>query len=254
MMHCHIVETSFDDYSYCAGNVQIIYSTVGKFCSIANSVRINPGNHPQWRVTQHHMTYRRVAFGFDETDDTAFFDWRRAHKCTIGHDVWIGHGAIVMPGVEIGHGAIIGSGAVVTKNIPPYAIAVGVPAKVIKYRFDEKTIEALLSIEWWNWDRAQLEKNFKDLNDVPTFIESGVKDFVIDDWVGLLAPAKTPKPIIAKLNQALNEILNSPEGKARLLSMGIFPSPGTPDKFGEQIKGDLIRFAPIVKTALIKTE
>jgi len=171
MMHCHIVETSFDDYSYCAGNVQIIYSTVGKFCSIANSVRINPGNHPQWRVTQHHMTYRRVAFGFDETDDTAFFDWRRAHKCTIGHDVWIGHGAIVMPGVEIGHGAIIGSGAVVTKNIPPYAIAVGVPAKVIKYRFDEKTIEALLSIEWWNWDRAQLEKNFKDLNDVPTFIE-----------------------------------------------------------------------------------
>jgi hypothetical protein len=171
MMHCHIVETSFDDYSYCAGNVQIIYSTVGKFCSIANSVRINPGNHPQWRVTQHHMTYRRVAFGFDETDDTAFFDWRRAHKCTIGHDVWIGHGAIVMPGVEIGHGAIIGSGAVVTKNIPPYAIAVGVPAKVIKYRFDEKTIESLLSIEWWNWDRAQLEKNFKDLNDVPTFIE-----------------------------------------------------------------------------------
>jgi tripartite-type tricarboxylate transporter receptor subunit TctC len=90
--------------------------------------------------------------------------------------------------------------------------------------------------------------------DVPTFIESGVKDFVIDDWVGLLAPAKTPKPIIAKLNQALNEILNSPEGKAKLLSMGIFPSPGTPEKFGEQIKGDLIRFAPIVKAAQIKSE
>ena len=90
--------------------------------------------------------------------------------------------------------------------------------------------------------------------DVPTFIESGVKDFVIDDWVGLLAPAKTPKPIINKLNQALNEILNSPEGKAKLLSMGIFATPGTPEKFGEQIKGDLIRFAPIVKAAQIKTE
>ena len=110
MMHTYIVESNLDDYSYCAGNVQIIYSTVGKFCSIANSVRINPGNHPQWRVTQHHMTYRRVAFGFDETDDTEFFNWRRAHKCTIGHDVWIGHGAIIMPGVTIGHGAIIGSG------------------------------------------------------------------------------------------------------------------------------------------------
>jgi tripartite-type tricarboxylate transporter receptor subunit TctC len=90
--------------------------------------------------------------------------------------------------------------------------------------------------------------------DVPTFIESGVKDFVIDDWVGLLAPAKTPKPIINKLNQALNEILNSPEGRAKLLSMGIFASPGTPEKFGEQIKGDLIRFAPIVKAAQMKSE
>jgi tripartite-type tricarboxylate transporter receptor subunit TctC len=69
-----------------------------------------------------------------------------------------------------------------------------------------------------------------------------------------LAPAKTPKPIITKLNQALNEILNSPEGKARLLAMGITPSPGSPEKFGEQIKGDLIRFAPIVKAAHIKSE
>ena len=97
-------------------------------------------------------------------------------------------------------------------------------------------------------------KRSPSMPDVPTFIESGVKDFVIDDWVGLLAPAKTPKPIIAKLNQALNEILNSPEGKAKLLSMGIFPSPGTPEKFGEQIKGDLVRFSPIVKAAQIKSE
>jgi tripartite-type tricarboxylate transporter receptor subunit TctC len=97
-------------------------------------------------------------------------------------------------------------------------------------------------------------KRSPSMPDVPTFIESGVKDFVIDDWVGLLAPAKTPKPIINKLNQALNEILNSPEGKARLLSMGIFASPGTPEKFSEQIKGDLLRFAPIVKAAQIKSE
>ena len=97
-------------------------------------------------------------------------------------------------------------------------------------------------------------KRSSSMPDVPTFIESGVKDFVIDDWVGLLAPAKTPKPIITKLNQALNEILNSPEGKARLLAMGITPSPGSPEKFGEQIKGDLIRFAPIVKAAHIKSE
>jgi len=97
-------------------------------------------------------------------------------------------------------------------------------------------------------------KRSPSMPEVPTFIEGGVKDFVIDDWVGLLAPAKTPKPIINKLNQALNEILNSPEGKAKLLAMGIFPAPGTPEKFGEQIKGDLLRFAPIVKTVQTKSE
>jgi len=97
-------------------------------------------------------------------------------------------------------------------------------------------------------------KRSQTLPDVPTFIELGVKDFEIDDWVGLLAPAKTPKPIVMKLNQALNEILNSPEGKAKLLGMGITPSPGTPEKFGEQIKSDLTRFAPIVKSMQIKSE
>ena len=97
-------------------------------------------------------------------------------------------------------------------------------------------------------------KRSPSLPDVPTFIEGGVKDFVIDDWVGLLAPAKTPKPIIAKLNQALNEILNSTEGKARLFAMGITPSPGTPEKFGDQIKSDLIRFSPIVKGLQTKPE
>jgi tripartite-type tricarboxylate transporter receptor subunit TctC len=97
-------------------------------------------------------------------------------------------------------------------------------------------------------------KRNPSMPDVPTFMESGIKDFEIDDWVGLLAPAKTPKPIINKLNQALNEILSSPEGRAKLLSMGIFATPGTPEKFGEQIKDDLIRFAPIVKSAQIKSE
>jgi len=97
-------------------------------------------------------------------------------------------------------------------------------------------------------------KRSQSLPDVPTFIESGVKDFEIDDWVGLLAPAKTPKPIVMKLNQALNEILNSPEGKAKLLGMGITPTPGSPEKFGEQIKSDLLRFSPIVKGMQIKSE
>jgi phosphonate metabolism protein (transferase hexapeptide repeat family) len=169
--HTWLVESTFGDYSYTAGNVQVIYSEVGKYCSIANSVRINPGNHPKWRVTQHHMTYRRKHYQLATEDDTEFFQWRRDHNCIIGHDVWIGHGAVIMPGVKIGTGAVIGSGSVVTKDIGPYEIAVGSAAKTIKKRFDDATIEKLLESQWWNWDRDTLEKNFHDLLDLDVFLE-----------------------------------------------------------------------------------
>jgi len=166
-----MIESSIDDYSYMAGNGQVIYSTIGKFCSIANQVVINPGNHPQWRVTQHHMTYRRKSYGLDTVDDEEFFNWRRENACTIGHDVWIGHGAIILPGVKIGTGAIIGSAAVVTKDVPDYGIAVGVGAKVIKKRFSDDIISKLLKSEWWNWDRSTLEERYNDLFDLNLFIK-----------------------------------------------------------------------------------
>lgn len=168
--NCLLAETIVDDYSYLAGDAQIIYSEIGKFCSIASHVRINPGNHPMDRVTQHHSTYRRVEYGFDTTDDQAFFQWRRDQKCIIGHDVWIGHGAIIMPGIRIGTGAVIGSSAVVTKDVAPYAIAVGVPARLIKQRFTDEVIDVLLRIAWWNWDRATLEARFAELRDLTTFV------------------------------------------------------------------------------------
>lgn len=162
-------ESTFGDYSYTAGDVSIIYTDVGKFCSIASHTRINPGNHPTWRVTQHHMTYRRKQYGLGE-DDTEFFNWRREHRCVIGHDVWLGHGALVMAGVKIGTGSVIGSGAVVTKDIDPYTVAVGVPARPIKKRFSDEIAEALLEIAWWDWDRSTLEARFNDLMDVEAFI------------------------------------------------------------------------------------
>jgi phosphonate metabolism protein (transferase hexapeptide repeat family) len=166
-----MVESTFGDYSYAAGDVQIIYADVGKFCSIASHVRINPGNHPMGRVTQHHMTYRRAQYGFAETDDAEFFDWRRAHRCHVGHDVWIGHGAIVLPGVSIGTGAVVGAGAVVTKDVPPYTVVAGVPARPIRRRFDEPTCERLLAIAWWEWDRETLAARFAELNDVAAFVQ-----------------------------------------------------------------------------------
>ncbi len=169
--NCGISESTVGDYTYCAGDVSIIYATIGKFCSIASHVRINPGNHPMQRVTQHHMTYRRRMFGFADTDDDDFFQWRRDHHVTIGHDVWIGHGAVVMPGVNIGTRAVIGSSAVVTKDVPSYAIVGGVPAKRIRDRFPAEVAAQLQAIAWWDWPRELLEERFADLNDLDLFLK-----------------------------------------------------------------------------------
>lgn len=165
-----LVESILGDYSYTAGDNQIIYTEIGKFSNIASHVRINPGNHPMERVTLHHITYRRKMYGLGE-DDSAFFDWRRSHKCVIGHDTWLGHNVIVMPGVTIGTGAVVGSGAVVIKDVAPYLIVAGVPAKPIRPRFQERVAEKLLQIAWWNWDRTTLETRLADLNHVERFIE-----------------------------------------------------------------------------------
>ncbi len=163
-------DCSVGDYSYTAGDVIALYSEIGKFCSIASHVRINPSNHPMERVSQHHFTYRRIQYGFDTVDDAGIFAWRRAHQCVIGHDVWIGHGAIIMPGVTVGIGAVIGSGAVVTKDIGAYEIAVGVPAKPIRKRFTDNVIEKLLAIAWWDWDHETIKARFQDFLDMDRFI------------------------------------------------------------------------------------
>lgn len=169
--NCSIGESSIGDYTYFAGDSQVMYATVGRFCSIASHVRINPGNHPMTRVTQHHMTYRRAMFGFGE-DDASVFQWRREHHVTIGNDVWIGHAAIVMPGVNIGDGAVIGSQAVVTKDVPPYTIVGGVPARPIRDRFPRDIAERLQRIAWWNWTREELETRFNDLLNLDAFLET----------------------------------------------------------------------------------
>lgn len=156
-------ESTFGDYSYVVDGCSIVWADIGKFCSIASSNRINPGNHPMWRAALHHFTYRSESYGFALENDEEFFDWRKAHRVTLGNDVWIGHGAVILPGVTIGTGAGIGAGAVVSKDVPPFAIVGGVPAKQIRYRFDEKVREGLLDLAWWDWPREKLEIALPDL-------------------------------------------------------------------------------------------
>ena len=157
-----IGESTFGDYSYVMNDSSIMYADIGKFCSIAAHTRINPGNHPLWRPALHHFTYRSRSYGFALEDDDSFFAWRRKHKVTIGNDVWIGHGATVLPNVTVGTGAAVGAGAVVSKDVPAFAVVVGVPAKVIRYRFDEATQQRLLRLAWWDWDRNKLEAALPD--------------------------------------------------------------------------------------------
>jgi phosphonate metabolism protein (transferase hexapeptide repeat family) len=172
-----ILESTFGDYSYVCDDCNIVYSQVGKFCSLASHTRLNPGNHPMERPALHHFTYRSRSYGLGDEDDAAFFDWRRAHLVVLGHDVWIGHGATVLPGVSIGTGAGIGAGAVVSKDVPPFAIVVGVPAKVIRFRFSEPVQEALLRIAWWDWSREKLAAALPDFRKLP--IEEFIERYAI---------------------------------------------------------------------------
>ena len=95
-----LLETEVGDYSYIVNDSNIAYTKFGKFCSVAAMTRVNPGNHPMHRASQAHFTYRAASYFPGEADDAEFFAWRRAHRVVIGHDVWIGHGAIVLPGRE----------------------------------------------------------------------------------------------------------------------------------------------------------
>ena len=168
-----IEESELGDYSYVVNDSDVIYARIGKFCSIASHTRINPGNHPMHRASQAHFTYRASTYFPGEADEAAFFDTRRAAGVTIGHDVWIGHGAIVLPGRHIGHGAVIAAGAVVTKDVAPYAIVGGVPARPLKRRFAPDIAARLEALAWWNWDHERLRAALPDFRDlsIAAFLE-----------------------------------------------------------------------------------
>ena len=145
------IEIGYGSYGGCFSQKNIPPGTTfGNYCSIAGEIRIFRANHPAHLFTSHPILYN-PAVGFVEKD---LLD---RPSINIGHDVWIGEWAIVCPKVRlIGNGSMIGAGTVVTKDVPPYSIVVGNPGRVIKQRFDEKTIESLEKSKWWELEKNEL--------------------------------------------------------------------------------------------------
>ncbi|MEM7522547.1 MAG: chloramphenicol acetyltransferase [Pseudomonadota bacterium] len=165
--------STLGDYSYCDRYADIANASIGKFCNIASFARIGPTDHPMERASLHHFMYRSADLWDDAENDTAFFDHRRSRRIEIGHDTWIGHGAVIRPEITVGHGAVVGAMAVVTKDVAPYTVVVGSPAKVMRRRHSERTAERLIALAWWDWShdriRAALD-NFR-ANDAEAFLE-----------------------------------------------------------------------------------
>lgn len=132
---------------------------IGKFCSIACGTKFmfTSGNHSLKSLSTYTFPIFFDEWNLDAKNITSA--WDNKGDIVIGNDVWIGYEAVIMPGVKIGDGAIVGTRAVVTKDVPPYTIVGGVPARPIRKRFDDETIEKLLKIKWWDWDKEKIEKN-----------------------------------------------------------------------------------------------
>ena len=161
---CHVGQGT-----YCDKTTQIMSrdTVIGKYCSIAGNVVIGIGNHPLNWLSTSPFFYMK------------FLGWRQENEYRdavpptfIGNDVWIGQGALIKDSIHIGDGAIVGAGAVVVKDVPPYAVVGGVPARVIKYRFDEDVIAELLKLKWWDLDEETIKQiPYKDVKAAIDFLK-----------------------------------------------------------------------------------
>jgi acetyltransferase-like isoleucine patch superfamily enzyme len=157
-----IIRTTFDRHSFCGYDCMFIDCDVGAFCSIAGRVTVGGARHPMEYVSTSpvflsHLDSVKAKFSQHP------YVWRT--KTTIGHDVWIGEGVFIKGGVKIGHGSVIGMGSVVTKDVPPYGIVAGNPARLIRMRFRPELVEALLKLQWWNLPDHELRRLAPDFPD-----------------------------------------------------------------------------------------
>jgi acetyltransferase-like isoleucine patch superfamily enzyme len=163
-----IVNSFFDRYSFCGYDCTIINASIGSFVCIADSVSIGLAAHP--------LEYVSMSTVFlSQRDSVRRKLSRHSSPCSsrrtfIGSDVWIGKSALIKQGVSIGTGAVVGMGSVVTKDVPPYAIVVGNPARIIRYRFDKEKIDLLLDSKWWTFDVRTISYAAQSIDDISEFI------------------------------------------------------------------------------------
>ncbi len=164
-----ICNSFLGDHTYIQRNSSVLNCAIGKFCSIGPNVNIGLGQHPIERVSTHPAFYsitQPLALTF------AIGDTFEPYKpIEIGNDVWMGHSSLIMDGVKIGNGAVIAANSVVTTDVPPYAIVGGVPAKIIRYRFDDETIRKIESSKWWDRPEEWLRKNCSYFEDTEEFLK-----------------------------------------------------------------------------------
>ena len=150
------------DYSYCDRYADIANATVGKFANIASYVRIGATDHPLDTASLHHFLYRSADYWGDAENDPEFFAHRKSRRAKFGHDTWIGHNAMIKPEVRIADGSVIASGAIVTKDVGPYEIVAGTPAKLLRLRQPRDIAERLIALAWWDWDHGALRTALPD--------------------------------------------------------------------------------------------
>lgn len=161
-------DSKIDDYSYIGRNGLIMNTEIGKYCSIADDCKIGCAEHPiEWVSTSpvFHKGRNILRKNFNQ------IEYKTNKRTIIENDVWIGNNVLIKAGIRVGNGAIIGMGSIVTKDVEPYSIIAGVPAKKIRDRFSEENKKALLDTKWWEWSDEIIEKCSDNINDVQKFLD-----------------------------------------------------------------------------------
>ena len=182
VLHQSVIYRGKLGYGSYIGERSNLNAVIGRYCSISSDVKTISGTHPVHSFVSTHPAFfsANKQAGFTYVTENCFredvFADSEKHLVIIGNDVWIGSNVLLLPGVTIGNGAVVAAGAVVTKNVDPYTIVGGVPAKEIRKRFSEDNIKALIKMNWWNWKEATIAEKAEDFQDIEKFLARNFED------------------------------------------------------------------------------